>query len=332
MADAIVCCAAASNSGTLEREKGPDAQFSLSAGEPAFISNQIRGGVEVAMIAAPMPLALMKRLPTLRLPSRGSPVRLSVSFVLLLLGGAGFLPGASSAGEASGQSFRDDFETFDRSRWYVSDGWANGEHQNCTWSKDQLELSEGVLTLSFEKRQTKDRGYACAEIQTYTRFGYGTYEARFKTDTGSGINAAFFTYIGPSDGQPHDEIDFEVLTRDPSRVSVNTYVDGKPRNGSEVEVGGGADSAFNDYAFVWEEDRLRWYVNGTLVHEAAGPAELPSHPQKIFFSLWGSDTLDDWMGTFEDPGRPLTMEVDWVAFTAQGDECQFPESVVCKAQ
>jgi endo-1,3-1,4-beta-glycanase ExoK len=230
------------------------------------------------------------------------------------------------------RSFRDDFDNFDRQRWYVSDGWANGEWQNCVWSSRQLGLADGVLTLSFEKRRTKNREYACAEVQTHKRFGYGTYEARMKTDSGPGINAAFFTYIGPADGQPHDEIDFEVLTRDTSKVSLNTYVGGKPRNGSKAAVDGGTDAGFNDYAFVWEENRLRWFVNGELVHEASSPAELPKQPQKIFFSLWGSDTLADWMGAFEDPGRKLTMQVDWVAYTAPGDECQFPESVACKPQ
>lgn len=257
----------------------------------------------------------------------------TVSIPALLLGllSCGAAAGIALAQEPS-RSFRDDFDTFDRARWYVSDGWANGEWQNCTWSKDQLALADGVLTLSFEKRQTKNREYACAEVQTKQRFGYGTYEARLKTDSGSGINAAFFTYIGPSDGQPHDEIDFEVLTKDTSKVSVNTYVAGKPRNGSAIEVGGGTDAGFNDYAFVWEENRLRWYVNGELKHEASSPAELPSHPQKIFFSLWGSDTFNDWMGAFADPGRKLTMQVDWVAYTAPGDQCQFPESVACNLE
>jgi endo-1,3-1,4-beta-glycanase ExoK len=256
-----------------------------------------------------------------------SPRRLTIGVVLSVCGMLASA-GASLAQDASSLSFRDDFDTFDRQRWYVSDGWANGDWQNCTWSKNQLALADGVLTLSFEKRQTKDREFACAEIQTRQRFSYGTFEARLKTDTGSGINAAFFTYIGPQDGQPHDEIDFEVLTRDTSRVSVNTYVAGKPHNGSTIEVPGGTES-FNDYAFVWEENRLRWYVNGELKHEASSPAELPSHPQKIFLSLWGSDTLDDWMGAFEEPGRKLTMQVDWIAYTALGDECQLPESVSC---
>jgi endo-1,3-1,4-beta-glycanase ExoK len=229
----------------------------------------------------------------------------------------------------SARSFVDNFSNFDRSRWFVSDGWTNGAHQNCTWSKDLVRLSDGVLSLGFEKRKLKDREFACAEIQTKQRYGYGVYEARMKTGTGSGLNAAFFSYIGPQDKQPWDEIDFEVLTKDPSKVQVNSYIQGKPKNGKLVDVEGGADKGFNDYGFVWEKDRLRWYVNGKLVQEVTNPAELPTHSQKIFFSLWGSDTLTNWMGAFADPGRQVSMQVQRVAFTALGQPCQFPESLAC---
>ena len=229
----------------------------------------------------------------------------------------------------SARSFVDNFSNFDRSRWFVSDGWTNGAHQNCTWSKDLVRLSDGVLSLGFEKRKLKDREFACAEIQTKQRYGYGVYEARMKTGTGSGLNAAFFSYIGPQDKQPWDEIDFEVLTKDPSKVQVNSYIQGKPKNGKLVDVEGGADKGFNDYGFVWEKDRLRWYVNGKLVHEVTNPDELPTHSQKIFFSLWGSDKLTDWMGAFVDTGSRVTMQVKRVAFTALGQPCQFPESLAC---
>ena len=229
----------------------------------------------------------------------------------------------------SAPSFVDNFSNFDRSRWYVSDGWSNGAHQNCIWSKDLVRLSDGVLSLGFEKRKLKDRDFACGEIQTKQRYGYGVYEARMKTGTGSGLNAAFFTYIGPSDKQPWDEIDFEVLTKDPSKVQVNSYIQGKPKNGKLVDVEGGADKGFNDYGFVWEKNRLRWYVNGKLVNEVTNPDELPRHSQKIFFSLWGSDKLTNWMGAFTDPGSKVTMEVKRVAFTALGQPCQFPESLAC---
>jgi len=266
-------------------------------------------------------------------PNRRLSLRRLGAASMLLLALAASLVAAPHAARAqdvsSAPSFVDDFKTFDRSRWYVSDGWSNGPHQNCTWSKSLVALSDGALTLGFEKRQTKDREYACGEIQTKQRYGYGTYEARMKTDTGSGLNAAFFSYIGPSDKQPWDEIDFEVLTKDTSKVQVNTYISGKPKNEKLADVEGGTDKGFNDYGFVWEKDRLRFYVNGKLVQEVTNPAELPTHSQKIFFSLWGSDTLKNWMGAFSDPGRQVSMQVQRVAFTALGQPCQFPESLAC---
>ncbi len=39
-----------------------------------------------------------------------------------------------------------------------------------------------------------------------------------KAATGSGLNSAFFTYIGPTDKKPHDEIDFEVLGKNTGKV------------------------------------------------------------------------------------------------------------------
>lgn len=232
----------------------------------------------------------------------------------------------------SSPSFVDDFKSFDRARWYVSDGWNNGSHQNCTWSKGQVAVADGILSLGFEKQKLKDRDFACGEVQTKQRFGYGTYEARIKTDTGSGLNAAFFSYIGPSDKQPWDEIDFEVLTKDTSKVQVNAYINGKGKNEKLVPVAGGTETAFNDYAFVWQKDSLRWYLNGQLVNTITDPAKLPTHAQKIFFSLWGSDTMKGWMGPFADPGRKVTLQIERVAFTAIGEPCQFPESLACSVK
>jgi endo-1,3-1,4-beta-glycanase ExoK len=256
----------------------------------------------------------------------GSTAALAVSVTLAGLLG---MSGGAVAQEATGKSFVETFDTLTASRWFISDGWDNGKHQNCTWSKDQVKVADGNLVLSFEKKPLKNRDYSCGEVQTKERFGYGTYEARMKTGTGSGLNAAFFTYIGPAHKKPHDEIDFEVLTKDPSKVQVNAYVGGKSNDEKLVDVPGGADQNFNDYAFVWEKGRLRWYVNGQLVHEVTDPTQLPSNPQKIFFSLWGTGTLREWMGEFTDPGKPVSMAVDRVAFTAPGEACQFEGSVAC---
>lgn len=245
----------------------------------------------------------------------------------LFMGMAGF-----ALAQDAPKSFVENFDKLGSARWYVSDGWANGKHQNCTWSKDQAKVAGGILSLEFTRRTFKDRDYVCGEVQTKQRFGYGVYEARFRTPVGSGLNAAFFSFIGPVDKQPHDEIDFEVLTRDPSKVQLNSYVGAKGNNEKLVPVSGGADKDFHDYAFVWEKDRIRWYIDGELVHTLDDPAKVPSHPSKIFLSLWGSDTFTEWLGPFSDPGQPLTMEIDRVAFTGLGEPCQFPESVACKLE
>ncbi len=249
---------------------------------------------------------------------------------LAIIGLLVLAPTAAAAQEgATGASFVETFDKLDTSFWFVSDGWNNGPHQNCTWSKSQVSVAGGLLTLTFDQKKTGDRDYACGEIQTRKRYGYGTYEVRMKAATGSGLNSAFFSYIGPADKKPHDEIDFEVLGRDTSKVQVNQYVSGKGGNEALVDVPGGADTGFNDYAFVWEKDRLRFFVNGEMAHEVTDVTKLPVNVQKIFMSLWGTDTLKDWMGNFAF-SSPARMQIEQVAFTAAGDKCQFENSLVCK--
>jgi endo-1,3-1,4-beta-glycanase ExoK len=239
------------------------------------------------------------------------------------------IPAGLSQAQEGGESFLEEFESIDGDRWYISDGWTNGDHQNCVWSSDLVQTSGGVLSLGFVERDMDERDYACAEIQTHGRFSYGTYEVRMKAVAGSGMNTAFFTYIGPAHDEPWDEIDFEFLGKDPATVQLNQYVEGEGGNERLVPVPGGADQDFNDYAFVWEPDRLRWFVNGELVHEVDDAARIPSHPSKIFLSLWASDNMHSWLGPFAPPEEMLSAQVERVAFTAPGEECQFPESVAC---
>jgi endo-1,3-1,4-beta-glycanase ExoK len=254
--------------------------------------------------------------------------KLTIMVGILGISMPGLAVPAFSQDGATGKSFLETFDRFDRSFWYVSDGWNNGAHQNCTWSSKQINTENGALNLGFAEGQSKDRKYLCGEVQTRARYGYGTYEVRMKAATGPGLNSAFFTYIGPTDKKPWDEIDFEVLGKNTNQVQVNQYIGGKGGNEKLVPVAGGADKDFNDYAFVWEQDRLRYFLNGKLVHEVTDASKIPTHGQKIFLSLWGTDTLKSWMGTFSYDG-PASMTIDRVSFTAPGDACQFPESVAC---
>ena len=232
--------------------------------------------------------------------------------------------------EHQGSSF---FETFDHlspSTWEISNGWSNGAYQGCTWSKTKVRIESGHLVLTLGRVPSGEPVYQCAEIQSRAFYDYGTFEVRMRAARASGTNSAFFTYVGPPHGQPHDEIDFEVLGRNTREVQVNTYVAGK--GGHEQTVPNGTDSAdeFVDYAFEWTPDRVRWFVNGKLLHEISGRGEnVPTHAAKIYLSIWNGHGLDDWLGRFEEPHEPLKMFVEHVAFTELGHPCQFPSSIVC---
>ena len=234
-----------------------------------------------------------------------------------------------AAQQATPTAFVDDFDRLNEARWYISDGWVNGDHQNCMWSKRAVTVSGGTLRIAFSKTSTKLRPYACGEVQTHATMGFGTYEVRLRTPKGSGLNANFFTYIGAVHKQPHDEVDFEFLLKDTSHVQLNSFVSGKGGNEHFVDLANASDAKFTDYAMIQEPGRLRWFIDGTLVHEITDAAKVPSHPAKIYLSLWGSDTLNDWMGPFRDPGAALTMEVDRVAFTPLRAPCQFEASLAC---
>lgn len=228
--------------------------------------------------------------------------------------------------DAGAPSFFDPFDRLDSERWYVSDGWVNGNHQGCTWSRENLAIRKGVLQLTLGKAKDRLRPYRCAEIHTNARLSYGTYEIRIRTAAGSGLNTAMFTYVAP----PHDEIDFEFLGKDSSGVQLNYFTKGKGGHESFNRPGFDAAAGFNDYAFVWSPSSLRWYINGKLIREAT-EAGRPTTPASMFVSLWnGSKESDAWLGPMDVSRSPAIAEVDWIGFTRAGERCRFPTSITCK--
>ncbi len=222
--------------------------------------------------------------------------------------------------------FLEEFAGLDRDRWFVSDGWVNGPHQNCLWSAEAVEIRDGVLRLLVEKA-TDDgpEDYLCAEIQSEDRFGFGVFEARVQVPFATGTNSNFFTFIGAPQNQPHDEIDFEFIARTEPVLQTNTYVDGQ--GGNEALIPMPDDGEWRDLAFVWEPDRVRWYVDGALIRTLEGD-KVPSGAQKMYLSIWTTDVLIDWMGRFEWTG-PLALQVDRVAYTPLGAGCLFDTSILC---
>ena len=262
-------------------------------------------------------------------PSRQLP---SLRLLPTFLGAVAAIAMAAVPASAEQKSFLDEFDTLDESRWFVSDGWNNGDHQGCMWTADSVTPVDGFLRLSLAPRPAGDRGFSCGEIQTREFFRYGVYEVRMRAVSSPGTVSAFFTYTGPVHENPWDEVDIEVLGKDTTQAQLNIYVDGEGGHEKLIDLGFDSAEDMNDYAFVWEEDALRWYVNGELVREMTSDEQtLPSVASKIYLSVWngqGAD-MEAWLGPFEPPGGPMNLDVARVAYTAPGDACQFPESIVC---
>lgn len=255
---------------------------------------------------------------------------LSLPLLAALCAGALGAHGVAAKGveTAGAPSFFEPFDTLDPARWYVSSGWANGPHQSCLWHRDRVRVAGGVLRLSLTADAEGDRALSCAELQSEARFGYGTFEARTKVPYARGMNANLFTFIGAPQDQPHNEIDFEFIAPRTPVLQTNFHIPGDSANAALTPMPDGG--TFRSYAFHWEPGRIRWFIDGVLIRDVQAD-DLPDQPQKLYLSLWSTDTLVDWMGTFDPASAPQEMEVDWVAYTALGERCAFAASLLCQS-
>jgi endo-1,3-1,4-beta-glycanase ExoK len=215
--------------------------------------------------------------------------------------------------------------------WYLSNGWANGDYQSCEWRANSITVLDNHLQMQLSDDGGKARPIGCSEMHTNARLGFGLYEARMRTAAGSGLNTAFFTYIGPPTGVPEwDEIDFEFLGKDTHSVQINYYTNGQGHHEVVVPLGFDASAGFHNYGFEWTPDKIRWYVDGRQVHETPEGAKIPRNPASLYLSLWsGSSVFDAWLGPFHYTS-PVNADVEWVGYTPSGKTCQFPQSLNCK--
>jgi endo-1,3-1,4-beta-glycanase ExoK len=221
------------------------------------------------------------------------------------------------AAVAAESGFVDKLETYDKTFWRKSDGWANGWTKNDTgWVGRHIAIAGGRMSITLDDSGASGRSFASGEYQTHRFFGYGRFEARLKSVAAPGFVTGFFTYTGPTfNGAPHDEIDFEFLGKSPRQVQLNYFTDGKGGHDTTIDLGFDASADFHTYAFEWRPDSIRWFVDGRLVHEETGErGPLPSHPGKIYLHVWAGKDLEDWLGRISYPGHPLVAEVDCVSF------------------
>ncbi len=199
--------------------------------------------------------------------------------------------------------------------WECADGWTNGNMFNVTWRKSNVMFNEGKMQLTIDKDTTPagDIPYSGGEFRSREFYGYGRYEVSMKAIKNDGVVSSFFTYTGPSDNNPWDEIDVEILGKDTTKVQFNYFTNGKGDHEYMHNLGFDASEDFHTYAFEWYEDKIIWYVDGIEVHRAT--ESIPVTESKIMMNTWCGKGVDGWLNAFNDTALPLTAEYEWIKYT-----------------
>jgi beta-glucanase (GH16 family) len=211
-------------------------------------------------------------------------------------------------------SVYDEFSSFNSAVWSTSSGYGNGSPFNCCWMSDHITYSNSTMNIALDNTPNGGYAYTSGELKSLNLYSYGSFEARFKPAKISGIVAgSFFTYTGPVDNQPWDEIDIEFIGSNSSSIQVNYYVNGVGGHEKTINLGFDASSDYHNYKFVWSSKSISWYVDGVKVYTVTGSSRtLPSHSGRVMMNLWNGDsTVTNWLGDFSY-SAPIYASYDWV--------------------
>lgn len=122
-----------------------------------------------------------------------------------------------------------------------------------------------------------------------------TVRARMDESMPAGVVCGIFLYAKPKStaNTLHDEIDFELLSNDPYKVSTNIYGNeslgiGHP---AAFEYNYGSATDFHDYTIDWLPGRVSWYVDDVLIRTVTNQSPIPVGPMYLHLNVWvpGSD-------------------------------------------
>jgi len=195
----------------------------------------------------------------------------------------------------------------------ISNGWSNGGNFNVIWRKKNCEFINDVLKMTIQVDNGGKLPYSGGEYRTRAFCGYGRYEVSMKAIKNDGVVTSYFTYTGPTDKQPWDEIDVEILGKDTTKVQFNYYTNGKGNHEYMYDLGFDASEDFHTYAFEWYEDKIVWFVDGVEAYTAT--TNIPTHRSRIMMNVWCGKGVDSWLKRFDDSNIPISAEYAWFSYT-----------------
>lgn len=209
--------------------------------------------------------------------------------------------------------------------WRISHFDVASSHYRTIWTRQSVmrNSAEGApleLWLTPAPAEAQ-KDFFGGEVQRARRTHYGHYEVEMTAARGDGLISSFFTYTGRYFGDPHDEIDFEFLGRDTTKVWVNRFAKGEKLPGLWIDLGFDAAKGPHLYALDWLPDRLVWYADGREIHRIEAPEyAIPDIPGRIYINIWtGGPAQAQWAGT-ADPDTRSAASYHCISYRPPGED------------
>lgn len=144
------------------------------------------------------------------------------------------------------------------------------------------------------------RPLSSGALASLDSFAYGRCEAEIRPARGDGLVTGFFLHRD----LPRQEIDVEFLGSNPHRMLVNVYFNpgddgtamayGYRGTPSFIDLGFDSSADFHIYTVEWTPSRIRWLVDGCVVHERLNwdPTPIPHLPMRLHANLWSPRSVE----------------------------------------
>jgi beta-glucanase (GH16 family) len=221
-------------------------------------------------------------------------VRFSRRLPLVLLVAVALAAGlALGAAAAKSKGFRDDFITFDTSRWVLSSrpfGHGAVDPANVSVAGGQLGIQLPASRL--------DGG----EARTRALYGFGTYRARIRLADAPSSLTAFFLYRAPDYQQ---EIDIELYNDSSRRIMLSTYSGGAQTNTRTLLLPFDATADYHEYEIDYRSGYVQFLADGTALQ--TWTTGVPRSTMNVFVNAW----FPSWLAG-QAPATNRFTYVDWI--------------------